>query len=74
MTTCRFIKDNAFVNLVSSKWAVSNTAVQLKLKRNKLSTVFGVITGHVRRIGLGYHMSDFCRSCGDEKEDRTISR
>ena len=47
------------------------TATQLKLQRNRLSTIIGVIMWHWR-IGLEHFTNDFCRICGDEKEVETF--
>ena len=79
------------MELVNSRRAASDTSRMaqkiwprldkrptLKLQRNRLSTVIGVITGHgiigshARRIFYGHLANDFSSLCKDKEDDETI--
>ena len=50
----------------------------LKLQRDTLSVIVGIITGHcimgthAKRLSLGHFANDFCRRCRDEEEEETV--
>ena len=84
LSTFRLTIDNTIVNLVNSRWVAPDevrTAWKIwpRLDRRCSSLFSELLRGyyvalgtHARCIGLKQLANDFCRSCGDEEEDKTI--